>query len=493
VDPAPTLYLDRDGSALAYQVVGSGPSDTIWHLDTVQHLDLSWADPHSHHNFERQAAFGRGAIFQRRGVGLSEPIGYVPTLEQQADDVLAIADACAMPRPVLIGVFSACAAVAMAAARAPERVGGLILVLPFATVPRADLVPTGWEPADAADYCRTRDEVLERWGSGLSVALWDVAADTAYNRRLMGLLERSSMTPASARAHVDWYTSLDLTGVFRSLSVPVRVLRQATSRSPGAAVRHVADLIDGAEYVELPPVPRGASLGESIAAVVDHARAVATGTDAVVPQRSFGTVLFTDIVGSTQLLARLGDERYGELRDEHERAVRLSVDDHGGRLLKTLGDGTLSLFDGPVAAISCADELRREATALGVEIRAGIHTGELQRSGGDVAGMTVHVGARIAGLAGAREILVSTAVRDVSAGAGISFRPAGSHELRGVPGRWELFEIVEMGHPSMAEIGDPLVLSRSDAVTLAAARRNPRALRAITRAIGSVRGARSRR
>jgi class 3 adenylate cyclase len=487
VDPAPTQYLDRDGSALAYQVVGTGPSDTVWHFETVQHLDLSWADPHSHHNFERQAAFGRGAIFQRRGVGLSEPVAYVPTLEQQADDVLAVADACGMPRPVLIGVFSACAALAMAAARAPERVGGLILVMPFAEVPLDDRVPTGWARDDALHYCRTRDEVLDSWGSGLTVGLWDVAADTPYNRRLMGLLERSSMTPASARAHVEWYTSLDLTDVLRSIRVPTRVLRQATSRIPGAAVRHVADLIDGAEYHELPAVARGASLGESIAAVVDHARALATGTDALVADRSFGTVLFTDIVGSTELLARLGDHRYGGVRDEHERAVRLSVEDHGGRLLKVLGDGTLSLFDGPVAAITCADQLRRGARDAGLEIRAGIHTGELQRPGGDVAGMTVHVGARVSSLAGAGEILVTRSVRDLSASAGISFRSDGVHELRGVPDRWELFAVDGITSPDDPDVGRPLSLSRSDAATLAAARRSPRALRAITSAVGSVR------
>jgi class 3 adenylate cyclase/pimeloyl-ACP methyl ester carboxylesterase len=494
VDPATTSYLDREGSALAYQVVGKGRAETVWHLDTVQHLDLSWADPHSHYNFERAAAVGRGAIFQRRGVGLSEPVDFVPTLEQQAEDVLAVAAACDMERPVVVGVFSSCAAVAMAAAMAPDRIGGLVLVLPFADgVPSEDgRVPVGWDDADAAAYREAQQEALASWGSGRSVALWDEAADTPFNRRLMGLLERSSMTPAAARAHVRWYRALDLSPVLRSIAVPTRVLRQATNRIPARAVQHVAELIEGAEYHELPAVPRGASLGETFAPVVDHAVELATGGHTGTTQTMFGTVLFTDIVGSTEVLARLGDRGYGALRDEHERQVRLTVDDLGGQLLKVIGDGTLSLFDGPIAAITSADRLRREAGALGVPIRAGVHTGELQRPGGDVAGMTVHVGARIAGLAGPGEILLSRQVRDLTSAAGISFTSRGHRELRGVPGTWELFAVDAVARPSDPDVAQPIALSRADAVTLAAARRTPSALRAISRAASAVRRVTSR-
>jgi class 3 adenylate cyclase/pimeloyl-ACP methyl ester carboxylesterase len=484
VDPATTQYLDREGSALAYQVIGDGPADSVWHLDTIQHLDLSWADPHSHHNFERHAEFARGAVFQRRGVGLSEPVGYVPTLEQQADDVLAVADACGMAKPLLIGVFSSCPAVAMAAARAPDRVSGLVLFMPFADGVPSDTgrVPVGWDPDDAADYARTQQELLERWGSGLTVALWDPEADTPYNRRLMGLMERSSTTPAAARAHLEWYRDLDLTPALRSLRVPTRVLRQATNRIPAAVARHVADLIDGAEYHELPAVPRGASMGEAFAPLVDHVREVLDGPGAPRADHTFGTILFTDIVGSTDLLARLGDHRYGALRDEHERTVRLTVEDFGGRLLKVIGDGTLSLFDGPIAAIRCADRLSQDAEALGTPIRAGIHTGEIQRPGGDVAGMTVHVGARIAGLAGPGEIYLSRTVRDLTAAAGVSFRTVGERELRGVPGTWDLYAVDHLATPHDPAVAQPVTLSRADAVTLSAARRAPGALRAVSRA-----------
>jgi class 3 adenylate cyclase/pimeloyl-ACP methyl ester carboxylesterase len=458
VDPATTEYLDREGSALAYQVVGHGAADLVWHLDTIQHLDLSWADPHSHHNFERHTTFARAAVFQRRGVGLSEPVAYVPTLEQQADDVLAVADACGMARPLLIGVFSACAAVAMAAARAPDRVSGLVLVMPFADGVPSEVgrVPIGWDPDDAEDYRRTQQEVLASWGSGQTVALWDPGADTPYNRRLMGLLERSSMTPAAAAAHVRWYRDLDLTPVLRSIQVPTRVLRQATNRIPEAVVRHVADLIDGAEYHELPAVPRGASLGESFAPMVDHVREVLEGPGARSTDLTFGTVLFTDIVGSTDLLARLGDHRYGELRDGHERMVRLTVEDFGGRLLKVIGDGTLSLFDGPVAALRCAHRLSEEAGEHGTPIRAGIHTGDIQRPGGDVAGMTVHVGARIAALAGAGEVYLSQTVRDLTSAAGLGFRLVGERALRGVPGTWPLYALDELATPHDPEVGRPL-------------------------------------
>jgi class 3 adenylate cyclase len=380
----------------------------------------------------------------------------------------------------------------MAAARAPDRVSGLVLVVPFADgVPsEGDRVPSGWDPQDAEDYRRTQGDVLASWGSGRTVALWDPGADTPYNRRLMGLLERSSMTPAAASAHVHWYRDLDLTPVLRSIKVPTRVLRQATNRVPEAVVRHVADLIEGAEYHELPAVPRGASLGESFAPMVDHVREILEGPGAPTSDQTFGTVLFTDIVGSTDLLARLGDHRYGELRDEHERTVRLTVEEHGGRLLKVIGDGTLSLFDGPIAAIRCADRLTQDAAALGAPIRAGVHTGDLQRRGGDVAGMTVHVGARIAGLAGAGEIFLSRVVRDLTSGAGFTFRSAGARELRGVPGTWDLYALQHLSAPHDPAIGQPLALSRADSVTLAAARRSPRALRTLAQAAASLRSVR---
>jgi class 3 adenylate cyclase/pimeloyl-ACP methyl ester carboxylesterase len=489
VDPAPTRYLDRDGSALAYQVVGEGGADIIWNLETIQHPDLSWADPHSHHNFERHSTFARAAMFQRRGVGLSEPVSYVPTLEQQADDVLAVADACGMERPLLIGLFSSCPAVAMAAARAPDRVSGLVLVLPFADgVPSIQgNTPFGWGEAEADEYRRIQQEVLANWGSGRTVELWDPGMDTPYNRRLMGLLERSSMTPAASSAHVRWYSQLDLTPVLRAIRVPTRVLRQATNRVPAAAVRRVAELIDGAEYYELPAVPRGAALGESLIPVIDHVRELVAGPDALGSPDWLGTVLFTDIVGSTGLLASLGDQRYSALRDEHERTVRMTVEDFGGRLLKVIGDGTLSLFDGPIAAIRCAERLTRDADALGTPIRAGVHTGELQRGGGDVAGMTVHVGARIAGLGGAGEILVSQTVRDLASGSGATFRSHGSHELRGVPGTWELHAVDRLASRADAAVGQPLELSRADAVTLLAARRAPGALRMVARAAARLR------
>jgi class 3 adenylate cyclase len=228
-------------------------------------------------------------------------------------------------------------------------------------------------------------------------------------------------------------------------------------------------------------------MGRSFAPMVDHVRSIVDGPGAEAADRALGTILFTDIVGSTDLLARMGDHAYGALRDEHERTVRLTVEDFGGRLLKVIGDGTLSLFDGPIAALRCADRLSNDAAALGVPIRAGVHTGEVQRSGGDVAGMTVHIGARIAGLAGQGEILLSRAVRDLTSGAGLSFRDCGARELRGVPGRWDLYALDHLAAPHDAAVGQPLALSRTDAATLAAARRSPGALRALSRASTRIR------
>ena len=488
MDPAPTQYVDRDGAQLAYQVLGNGPVSLVIHLEIVQHLDLCWTDPHVHRNFERVAGLGRAVIFQRRGFGLSDPVPYVPTLEQQAEDVLAVMDAAGMDHAILFGTFSTCFPVAMVAACAPERTSHLLLHVPWAGgLPiQADL-PPGWSKDEADGYREAHAGAYGQWGSGQTARLWSATMDSPYNRRLMGLLERSSATPPAAKAHGEWFSQVDMTEVFRAIQVPTRVIRQESDRIPDAVVRRVVDLIPDAAYRSLPSASAGSSLGEGYSEVIDDAEQLLLGGDAPrEPNRSLGSVLFTDIVGSTELLVNLGHERYRRLRDDHERQVHLAVENAGGRLVKVLGDGTLSVFEGPGRAVRCAEEIRREASTLGLEIRAGIHTGEIERAGLDLVGLTVHIGARVSAAARPGEILVSQTVHDIVIGSGLKFADRGPHELKGVPGSWRLYALVaDAEGPASVQIG-PSVQTLTDRSALVAARRLPGTVRNLMRLGSSI-------
>jgi class 3 adenylate cyclase/pimeloyl-ACP methyl ester carboxylesterase len=483
VDPPRTQYLDREGAALAYQVIGDGPANGVVFLSLVQHLDLCWTDPHVHYNFERIAGFARVALFQRRGIGLSESIRYVPSLEQQAEDVLAVMDAAGMHRATLFGVFDTCGPLALLAALVPERVQGLCLFAPCAALWRGTgPPPPGWTDAEARNYRTLARTVVDNWGSGVTIDIWDRGLDTPYNRRLMALLERCSTTPAAAGALWDSLFETDLSDVLRAVQVPVRVLRSPSNVIPEAAVRHVVDLLPQGAFHALPPYPPGTSLGESYLPVIDQAEEMITGHQhRAGADRSLGTVLYTDVVDSTALLDRLGDARYREVRAAHERQVRHAVEQAGGRLVKVTGDGTLSLFDSPSRAVRCAAAIRDAAHDLDVSVRAGLHTGEVEREGPDLTGMAVHIGARVGAAAGRDEVLVSRTVRDLLVGSGLELVSVGERPLKGVPGEWELFSLA--GAPDQPEtLPDEVSLQTPlDRAALTAARHAPRTARTFVR------------
>jgi class 3 adenylate cyclase len=483
MDPPQTRYLDRDGAALAYQVIGKGPANVVAYLEVVQHLDLMWTDPHSHYNLERMAGFARVALFQRRGFGLSESVRYLPSFEQQAEDILAIMDAEGMQRATLIGLVGTCAPLALVAALVPERVQGLAFLTPFASMwSGSGPVSVGWTDAEARNYRAAVRTAVDNWGSGGTIDVWDTSLDTPYNRRLMALLERCSTTPAAAGAYWEWLFETDSTDILRAVQVPVRVLRSPGNLIPEAAVRHVVDLLPDATYDELPPNVPGTSLGESYLPVIDYAEELVTGHQhAAGSDRSLGTVLYTDVVDSTALLARLGDARYRQVRAAHERQVRLAVERAGGRLVKVTGDGTLSLFDSPSRAVRCAATVRDEAAALEISVRAGLHSGEIEREGLDVAGMAVHIGARVGAAAGPGDVLVSRTVRDLVTGSGLEFVSRGERPLKGVPGEWELFALASGDHRAEILPAEQSLLTTFDRAALTTARRAPRTARTVVR------------
>lgn len=483
MDAPEARYLDRDGALLAYQVVGNGAANVLWVGEAAQHFDLSWTDPDIHQHYERAAEYSRTAYMQARGLGLSEPIQYMPTLEQQADDILAVLDAAGMRQALLIGSLTTCGAVTVAAAKAPERVSGVILLKPLACGPLApDAMRHGWSSEAAAEYAAGWHAAIDRWGSGETLRMWDPVLLTPFNRRLMALLERCSAKPAFAQRYLEAGLGMDFSPYLPAIHASTRVLYSPTGREPEAAIRRVAELVPNASFHELPPTPAGASIGEWYQNVWRHVREMATGTpDQPDASRFLGTVLFTDVVESTQLLARIGDAQYRDLLTGYERRVRLLVDEAGGRLVNITGDGTLSVFDGPTKAVRCADEIGRASTDTGLAIRTGVHTGELERTGHDVTGLSVHIGARICSLAGPGEVLVSSTVCDLVVGSGLDFVDRGTHELKGVPGRWAVYALAGASEAPAELPAEPSLETALDRAALRTARTAPRALRAALR------------
>jgi class 3 adenylate cyclase/pimeloyl-ACP methyl ester carboxylesterase len=493
MDLVPTHYIDRDGAALAYQVVGDGPADIVAVYEIGMHLDLCWTDPDLHRNYERLAGFSRFACFQPRGFGLSDQITYTPTIEQQADDILAVMDAVGMQRATLMGTASTCGAAALLAARVPERIHGLVLwmPLPYGWAARED--PHGWTASDVDSFFDDLHHAVSRWGSGESISIWGPAWDSPLNRRFSALLERSSGTPASALSYMETVLDRDIRDVFHSVQVPTRVLWETGCPFPEAYGRYAASLVPDATFIPLPEASRGSSIGQIFVRVWDHLEEAATGTPhSADADRFLGTVIFTDVVGSTELLTDVGDEKYQSLRAGHERRVRLEVEAAGGRLVSVMGDGTMSVFDGPTTAVRCAESICRAAAADGLAVRAGVHTGELQRDGMNVTGISVHIGARVGAAAGPGEVVVSRTVHDLVFGSGLTFASRGEHDLKGVPGRWELFAITHVGdQEDSLPIEEPMQTAM-DKVALQTARAAPGFSRAAVRLANAVQRRRAR-
>jgi class 3 adenylate cyclase len=309
----------------------------------------------------------------------------------------------------------------------------------------------------------------------------------------MAMLERSSATPSAARAYFEWVQGLDIEEVLPLVQAPTHVVKVPTNPLPEPVVRRVADLIPNATFHVPPPTPPGASVGSAWLPIADHIEEVATGRPhPPEADRFLGTVLFTDVVSSTELLARVGDAEYRRIRSDHERQVQHAVETRGGRLLTVTGDGTLSVFDGPTSAVRCAEVICREAEDLGISVRAGVHTGGLERDGLNVTGLAVHTGARVSAAAGPGQVLVSRTVCDLVAGSGLAFESIGERDLKGIPGRWELFAVTGVGRKPALATDDSLATSM-DRFAVRAARRAPRVLRAAARLSNAVERRRAER
>jgi class 3 adenylate cyclase len=438
-----TRYARLGDLHLAYQVVGEGPPDILLLDQWFGHLDAQWDVPPLAELRERLASFGRLIMFDKRGTGLSDPIptSSLPTLEEFMADIPAVLDTIGSDRPALIANIGGGILAMPFAAAHPDRVSSLILVDCFARFLEADDFPIG---APLADLTPALELAEDDTGRGVMIDLFapSVASDERV-RRAWARYERSAATPGSTKAIVRLIYESDVRDVLPAIRVPTLVIHRRDA--VGFSVEHgryLAERIPDARYVELPGADNLIWAGD-LDAIVAEIQAFVTGVrPAAEPRRVLATVLFTDIVGSTERAAALGDVRWQDLLADHHRVVRRQLERYGGNEIKVVGDGFLATFDGPARAVRCALAIRDDVRELGLEIRAGLHVGEIEVLPDDIAGLAVHIGARVSALAGPSEVLVSSTVKDLVVGSGIAFDDRGSYALKGVPDEWRLFAVV---------------------------------------------------
>ena len=432
-----TKYAKSGDVHIAYQVVGDGPLDLVFVPGWVSHLEHSWEEPSNARFLHRLASFSRLIMLDKRGTGLSDrvSINELPTLEQRMDDVRAVMDAVGSQRAALMGVSEGGAMTALFAATYPERTTALVLYAANARHPAHDLTAEQLQPI--------LDAFERSWGQGMAWPMWAPSrADDPQLKEWGARFERLGGSPGAAVALFRMAAAIDIRKVLPAIRVPTLILHRTGDQAlPVMDSRYMAEQIPGAKYVELPGMDHVWFVGDADA-ILNEVQEFLTGVrPAPEPDRVLATVLFTDIVGSTQRAAELGDRRWRDLLDSYYALSRRELGRFRGREIKTMGDGFLATFDGPARGIRCACAISDSVGQLGLAIRAGLHTGECEMMGDDVGGIAVHIGARVATEATAGEVLVSSTVKDLVAGSGLQFEDRGSHALKGVPEEWRLFAV----------------------------------------------------
>jgi class 3 adenylate cyclase/pimeloyl-ACP methyl ester carboxylesterase len=438
---AVTRYAQSGDVNIAYQVLGEGEFDVVYVPGAVSNVDLIWSDPALARFFERLSGFCRLIIFDKRGTGASDPAP-VADLETRIDDVRAVMDATGSRRAAMIGVSEGGPMSVLFAATHPRRVAALAL---YGSLPRFLWAPDFPWGQTRVDWDRALEHEIRRWGTieqarELRPGADDVEAERiARNRRLMA-------SPNAFRQIEVMNQDIDVREVLPAIAVPTLVLHRTRDDLPIEGARWAAGQIPGATFIELAGSLHFPFLGDW-EAVVDAIESFLRGVwergewEEPEHDRALATVLFTDIVGSTRRAASLGDRAWAELVTEHHRRVRARLARFRGKEIDTAGDGFFASFDGPARAIRCARAISDDMREIDVAIRAGIHTGECEIADDKVAGIAVNIGARVAAIAEANEVLVSQTVRDLVAGSGITFDDRGAHELRGIPGEWRLYAV----------------------------------------------------
>ena len=436
-----TRYVSIGDGDVAYQVLGGGPGDLLFCNSLGGHVDLIWQIPQAADFFRKLSTFKRVLHMDRRGSGASDAVSLkaIPTWEELAEDIIGVLDAAQSERADLVGINEVGPIAVLFAAMHPERVGSLVLINTAARYMEAPDYAIGVAPAALETIF---DLLTSTWGSDAFTAATNPSrAEDREFIRAGARMNRASATPSTAAAQMRYFLgSMDVRPFLPLVQIPTLVLQ--VTDSPFTFLAHgkyLAEHIPGATFVPMP----GGDMTPPFApnAALEIAEFLTGERPPFEVDRVLTTVLFTDIVGSTEKAASLGDERWRALLDAHDRAVREELRRCRGREVKNTGDGFLASFDGPARAIRCAAAICSSTRALGVEVRAGMHTGECEARGDDLGGLAVHIAARVNALAAPSEVLVSSTVKDLVVGSGIEFLERGEHALRGVPGTWGLFAV----------------------------------------------------
>ena len=510
---AETSYASCGDLSLAYQVFGDGPVELVFVGPMVSHIELFWTMPEFKAFFEQLATFCRVVMFDKAGVGLSDPIPKVRLLEERAAEIEAVMDTVGFGESVLFAMSEGGPQAIEFAAKRPERTRALILYGSFAFMHGARWDDLDRDPAElrartladlGEDYAPSTEQlaraqefvraVRSAWGSGVAAKWW---FPSARSTRQLAMFERMCASPGMLRATVESAFRIDVRPILPTITAPTLVIHARDDLMPAQGSRYLVDHIPGAQYLEVDGANHAPWLTEPDR-ILTAIEEFLTGSHAPPSQshRALRTVLFTDIVASTQHAAAAGDERWRAVLHRLGEITTDLTQRFGGTVVKSTGDGHLATFDGPTQAIRCAEALRADAETLGIQIRAGIHTGECELLDSDIGGLAVHIAARILGHAGAGDILVSRTVRDLVVGSGTGFEDRGSVELRGVPGTWQLLAVDRHGPPAgsaEAELastptpGPRAAMRRSDRAVAVMARRTPWILRGMGRFTPAVR------
>jgi class 3 adenylate cyclase len=430
-----------DDSYVAYQVVGDGPIDLVYTAGWFGHVEAQWEYPALARFLERLASFSRLICFDRRGHGLSDAVDFDNiTLEQWMEDVRVVMDAAGSERAALLGAGEGGPMTILFAATHPERTSALVLASTSASMARRPDYPWGMPPS-----------VQQRVTDGVQQAYWDPAAAAQFvgpltsddqDRLQLQRLFRYATSPGKIRRLFETSFDVDVRDILSAVRVPTLITHRTDDRMRRVeSGRHLAQAISGAKYVELAGVETHPWSGDQ-EAIVDEIEEFLTGIRRVPESdRVLATILFTDVVSSTQHLAQSGDRRWRDLFDEHKRVVRRELERYRGREVSTAGDGFLATFDGPARAVRCGRAIVDRMRDVGLDVRVGIHTGEIELTDDDVTGIAVHIGSRVQALADPGQVLVSRTVVDLVAGSGLVFEDRGEHDLKGVPGRFQLYSV----------------------------------------------------
>jgi pimeloyl-ACP methyl ester carboxylesterase len=436
-----TQYARSGDASIAFQVVGEGPIDLILALGFATHLELQWEAPPFARFCDRLSSFSRLIIFDKRGTGLSDPVAEAPTLEQRVDDVRAVMEAAGSERAAFFGVSEGGPMSVLFAATHPERTTALVLHGAMARTTEAPDYPWA-SPAEALREAAA-ELIAPFWGQDARGTIELFAPSFVGDPETRDLFERqqrSAASPAMVQRLFEMFIDIDVRGILPSIRVPTLILHRRGDRVVNwRAGEQLAGQIPGARYVELPGIDHLPWAGDAEPVLGEIEEFLTGARSPAEPDRVLATVMFTDIVGSTERAAELGDARWRELLARHQEAVRRELTRFRGQEVKTLGDGCMATFDGPARSIQCGQAITEIARSLGLEVRVGLHSGEVELMEGDVGGIAVHIAARVGALAGAGEVLVTSTVKELVAGSGIRFQERGATRLKGIPDEWRLF------------------------------------------------------